>query len=181
VDIGANVGVYSLTLARLHRVLSQTRFYAFEANPDTFSRFSLHAQQMGVHAYNLALSDRAGSLDFVAGAVSHVFTTVENVSDYSISSAQVSVPCRRLDEVEIVGDSLILKVDVEGQEKNVLDGALRLFQERRIKAVYLDGYKDKSVETFLTGHGFTLLDGKTLQPTEGNIFSLLAIRDIQQV
>jgi hypothetical protein len=38
VDIGANVGIYSLTLARTHRILPRTRFYAFEANPDTFSR-----------------------------------------------------------------------------------------------------------------------------------------------
>jgi FkbM family methyltransferase len=180
VDIGANVGIYSITLARIHRILPRTRFYAFEANPDTFSRLSVHAHEMGVYAHNLALSDQTGSLDFVGGAVSHVFTTVENVSDYSIPSRRVSVPCRRLDEIEIIGNSLILKIDVEGHEKNVLDGALRLFQECRIKAVYLDGYKDKSVESFLAGHGFTLLDGKTLEPTKGNIFSLLAMRNIQQ-
>jgi len=176
VDIGANVGIYSLTLARTHRILPRTRFYAFEANPDTFLRLSVHAGALGIQTHNIALSDHNGSLDFVAGAVSHVFTTVENASAYSISSKRVSVPCRRLDEMQIAGDSLVLKIDVEGQEKNVLDGALDLFRSKRIKAVYLDGYNDNSIESFLRGHGFILRDGRTLEPTSGGIFSLLAIR-----
>jgi FkbM family methyltransferase len=181
VDIGANVGIYSLTLARTHRILPRTRFYAFEANPDTFSRLSVHTAKLGIQAHNVALSDHNGTLEFMAGAVSHVFTTVENKSSYNIESERVSVPCRRLDEMAIEGDSLILKIDVEGQEKSVLDGALALFQAKRVKAVYLDGYKDKSIEAFLIGHGFTLLNGQTLEPTQGGIFSLLALRDAPAV
>ena len=179
VDIGANVGIYSLTLARLHRLLPKTQFYAFEANPDTFARLSIHTAALGIQASNIALSDHDGTLEFVSGAVSHVFTTVENASAYSISSSRVSVPCRRLDKLDISGTSLILKIDVEGQEKNVLDGSLELFQAHRVKAVYLDGYKDRGVESFLTANGFTLLEGKTLEPTTGAVFSLLAIRNDQ--
>ncbi len=178
VDIGANVGIYSLTLARIHRIFPRSRFYAFEANPDTFSRLAVHAEKLGIQAHNVALADHSGSLEFVAGAVSHVFTTVENASAYNIPSDRLSVPCRRLDEIDIMGNSLVLKIDVEGQEKNVLDGAAGLFRERRIKAVYLDGYKDRDIETHLRDRGFTLLNGKTLEPTIGGIFSLLALRDI---
>lgn len=178
VDIGANVGVYSLTLSRLSRLIPNLRFYAFEANPDTFSRLVVHTQPLGIKAHNLALSDHTGSLEFVAGAVSHVFTTIENASAYSIADTPVSVPCRRLDEMGIEGNSLILKIDVEGQERKVLDGAQGLFQAGRIKAVYLDGYKDKTLEPLLVSHGFSLLDGKTLEPTPGSIFSLLAVRNL---
>ena len=177
VDCGANVGIYSVTLARMHRILPNTRYYAFEANPDTFARLSVQAQLLPVNTYNVALSDHSGSLEFVSGAVSHVFTTVENTSNYSIPEARVSVPCCRLDEVTIEGNSLILKIDVEGQEKNVLDGALALFKAQRIKAVYLDGYKDKEVESFLREHGFSFLDGKSLKPITGSVFSLLALRN----
>jgi FkbM family methyltransferase len=176
VDIGANVGIYSLTLARIRRILPNTRFYAFEPNPDTFSRLSAKTAPLGIHSHNVALSDHSGSLDFVAGAVSHVFTTVENASTYSMANARISVPCRRLDEMTIEGDSIVLKIDVEGQEKNVLDGALGLFRANRIKAVYLDGYKDRAIEDLLKGHGFSMLDGKTLEPTTGDVFGLLAIR-----
>jgi len=131
---------------------------------------------LGVVAHNVALSDHNGTLEFVAGAVSHVFTTVENISSYSIANSRVEIPCRRLDEMDLEGDSLILKIDVEGQELKVLQGASGLFRANRIKAVYLDGYKDKEVEELLKGYGFSLLNGKTLEPTQGSIFSLLALK-----
>lgn len=176
VDIGANVGIYCLNLARMKRVCTNTRFYAFEANPDTFSRLAPNAKSMGVIAQNIALSDRQGTLEFVGGAVSHVFTTVENSNAYSLANERTSVPCTRLDQIEIAGDSIMLKIDVEGQEKSVLDGAAGLFRAHRIKAVYLDGYKARSIEGFLKDEGFSLFDGRTLAPTEGGVFSLLALR-----
>ena len=180
VDIGANVGIYSLTLARLHRLLPKTRFYAFEANPDTFSRLTAHTEALGIQAFNLALSDHNGSLEFFSGAVSHVFTSVATASSYSITDARVTVPCRTLDAMNLVGNSLILKIDVEGQEKAVLDGAAGLFQAGRIKAVYLDGYDDKTIEVFLAAQGFALFNGRTLEPTTGGEFSLLAIKATAQ-
>jgi FkbM family methyltransferase len=176
IDIGANVGIYSLTLARMNRMFLNIIFYAFEANPDTFSRLAVHTESLGVRAQNLAISDRNGSLDFVSGAVSHVFTTVENATECSDMSVRCTVPCRRLDSIDIEGDSLVLKIDVEGQEKNVLDGALALFRAGRIKAVYLDGYKDREIEGFLRQQEFTLFDGRTLEPASRCVYSLLAIR-----
>ncbi|HWB59833.1 MAG TPA: FkbM family methyltransferase [Chthoniobacteraceae bacterium] len=177
VDIGANVGIYSLTLARMRALLPKTKFYAFEANPDTFSRLAAHAREMGVVAHNIALSDHEGTLQFVAGAVSHVFTTVDNATSYSLAGETSAVPCKRLDQFDIAGDSLILKIDVEGQEKAVLDGASQFFVKKRVKAVYLDGCKEQAaVEDFLRGHGFAFLEGRTLAPTQGGVFSLLALR-----
>lgn len=180
VDIGANVGVYSHTLSRLRKILPGLRFYAFEANPDTFGRLTANLEARGVRGHHVALADHAGTLEFVPGAVSHVFTTVENISNYSVADGRVSVPCQRLDAMDIEGDSLVLKIDVEGQEKNVLDGAEGLFRANRVKAVYLDGYKGREIETLLRGYGFTLLHGKTLEPTEGGVFSLLAVRRAPQ-
>lgn len=176
VDVGANVGIYCLTLARLAQVHSRMSFYAFEANSDTFSRLNVNAPGLGVITHNVALSDHLGSLEFVSGAVSHVFTTVDNASAYSLPAERIAVPCNRLDQMDIVGNSIVLKIDVEGQEKKVLDGAEALFRAGRIKAVYLDGYKDKTVEEFLTGYGLALFDGRTLQSTKGDVFSLLGLR-----
>jgi len=175
VDIGANAGIYVLTLARMRALLPRARFYAFEANPDTFARLAVHAGAMGVEAHNVALSDREGTLEFIGGAVSNVFTTIENASAYSMPGKAVSVPCKRLGQFEIAGDSLILKIDVEGQEMAVLNGAADFFAAKRVKAVYLDGYKEKAVEQFLRERGFVFLEGKTLASTGGGVFSLLAL------
>jgi FkbM family methyltransferase len=176
VDIGANVGVFSLTFARLRPLLPGLKIHAFEPNPDTFARLVVQAEPLGIVCHNLALSDRSGSLDFVSGAASNIFTSVDHANSYTIPEERTSIPCRRLDELEIPGDSLVLKIDVEGQEKHVLDGAEGFFRARRVRAVYLDGYTDLTVETFLRDHGFALRDGMTLEPAREGAGRLLALR-----
>ena len=125
VDVGANVGIYSLTFARLRRVMPDTYYYAFEASPDTFSRLKAHAEAAGVRAHNVAISDHEGMQEFIHGSVSHVFTTTENVSSYSIPSERISSHAAGLTDLSIEGNSLVIKIDVEGQEKNVLDAVPR--------------------------------------------------------
>jgi FkbM family methyltransferase len=177
VDVGANVGVFVCTLARMRRIVGETSFYAFEANPDTRARLRAAAEPLGVIVHPVALSDHNGELEFLAGAVSNIFTTVENASEYNVRSTAQKVPCRRLDEFDINGDSIVLKVDVEGQEKEVLLGARKLFEANRIKAVYLDNYKDEvAVETLLRDYGFDFFEGRTLERVPGNTYSLLALR-----
>ena len=177
IDVGANVGVFVCTLARMKKIVGDTNFYAFEASPDTRARLRASAEPLGVVVHPFALSDHNGELKFVAGAVSNIFTTVENASAYNVASTMQSVPCRRLDSFDIEGDSIVLKIDVEGQEKEVLLGAKKLFEAGRVKAVYLDNYKDEAaVETFLRDHGFDFYEGRTLESVPGNTYSLLAVR-----
>lgn len=178
IDIGANVGIYSATLSRISNVLKNVRFYAFEANPDTFSRLDFNSKNNNFQASNLAVSDINGNLEFVSGAVSHVFTTLENKSEYNFSKEIISVKASRLDRLPIEGDSIILKIDVEGQEMNVLEGSTSLFKKNRIKAVYLDGFDDQNVISFLRRYDFTFRDGKTLEPVPGNTFNLLALKNL---
>lgn len=176
VDIGANVGAFVMTLAKASNLAQGNVFYAFEANPDTFLRLKESICGCDIIAEQIALSNKNDFLEFVPGAVSHVFTTVDSANSYNILGHIVRVPCRRLDAMNIAGDSIILKIDVEGQEKQVLEGAEDLFKQGRIKAAYLDGYADRSVESFLRNYGFKFHDGRTLRPTSGNVFSLLAMR-----
>jgi hypothetical protein len=115
-------------------------------------------------------------LEFIPGAVSHVFTTVTNRSEYSLNAKTVKVPARRLDSFDLVGTRLVLKIDVEGQELNVLRGAEGLFAANRILAVYIDGYQDPTLPEFLASRGFKFHDGRTLEPLEKPGYSLLAIK-----
>lgn len=176
VDVGANVGIWSLTVARLTPILPRIRVWAFEANPDTFQRlersFRFHDN---VVATNIAISNTEGELDFVSGAVSNVFTTRANRSEYTLADSAIQrIACARLDSFPITGE-VILKIDVEGQELEVLQGAKRFFDEQKIRVVYIDGYKDRAVETLLGSFGFELLEGRSLKPAEGHVFSLLAV------
>lgn len=177
VDIGANVGVYSLTLYNVCRLKKDLRFYAFEANPDTFDRLERQTKKTSIRAANIAISDFQGHLNFVPGAVSHVFAVDSHTSDYSLAGNSTSVNCNRLDQLEVEGTSLFLKIDVEGHELQVLKGAQLLFEKKLIRALLIDGYADPDVESFLRSYGFRFYDGKSLLPVTGNVFSLLALID----
>lgn len=175
VDIGANVGIFSASLSKLKQIFPYLSFYAFEANPDTFLRLQQTVNHLPVKTHCIALAEKEGELEFVSGAVSHVFTTVEYMSAYQ-KPEKVVLSCRRLDSFDIFGERIVIKIDVEGQELEVLKGAEGLFSSNRIMAVYLDGYENPEVENWLKGYGFNFFDGRSLEKVEGSVFSLLAIK-----
>ena len=70
----------------------------------------------------------------------------------------------------------MLKIDVEGHERKVLEGATRFFEEGRIKAVYVDGSKTPNLPDWLSAKGLRLLDGQSLASFSGGR-SLLAVKN----
>ena len=178
-DIGANVGVYSAVISRLARVKKDLAVFAFEVDPQTFSRLQENARRHGFHAENVALTETEREAQFVRGAVSHVTTALESRNRYSIGSETFAARCLPLSAFAIPGASIVMKIDVEGGEYEVLLGAKKFFAERRVKAVYFDGdgvSKFTDAQAFLAGFGFRLLNGNTLQPFESGMLSLLAVR-----
>lgn len=175
VDIGANVGLYSATLSRLRHLQPSVRFYAFEANPDTARRLRAGLAGTGVEVFDVPLSDRDGTLDFVEGSTSLTFGVADaHGALHQLRGRTRALHASRLDQMAIIGSSIVMKIDVEGHELQVLGGASGLFDAQRVKAVYLDGYADPEVPAFLTERGFELFDGLTMAP--GPASSLLAVR-----
>ena len=177
IDVGANIGIFSVVLSRLNNLGKNIEFYAYEANPKTYQRLKQNCLSLPIEAKNIAISNHSNELTFVEGAVSHVFTNIENKSEYSFSDKKVTVPCTSLDKQSIKSDSIILKIDVEGQEMEVLQGAEMLFSKKRIKAVFIDGFNDESLPSFMGNFGFKLLNAKTLLPYDGYSQQILAIKN----
>jgi FkbM family methyltransferase len=136
-DVGANIGVFCVNIASFRTLYPNLQVYAFEPNPDTAARLRVNAEPLGITVFPFALADHNGSLEFVNGAVSNVFTTTQNASSYSIRGERSLCECRRLEDLPVTGDSIVMKVDVEGQELEVLLGAKRYFDCGRIRALYL--------------------------------------------
>jgi FkbM family methyltransferase len=177
VDVGANVGIFSSVISRLSQIKRGVRVLAFEVDPLTFDRLAMNAKVHGFEAKNLGISDRERDMEFIRGAVSHVTTMIAHKSSYNIESKKFSIRCVPLSAIEIPGSSIVIKIDVEGHELEVLNGAAPLFQEGRISAVYLDGFsRPREVLAFLRGYGFSLYDGRTLKAASDEVFSLLAIK-----
>jgi len=186
VDIGANVGLFTSTMSRFQHFYSNVRMYAFEPNPDTFARLAKTVQGKDIKIFNLAVSDTEENLEFVEGAVSHVFTEKSHFNHYHYKKQLknqnfITIKSKRLDQFDIEGDEIILKIDVEGHELKVLNGAKSLFEQNRIKAVYLDGYNnDENVIGLLQNYGFRLLNGRNLKSFQKGDFSVLAIKHTLQ-
>ena len=175
IDVGANVGIYSKLLHRFTSLYPSIEFHAFEADPETAQRLAATLADTRAHVYQVAVSDANTRLRFTRGAVSHVSTRSDLATSYQFGE-YFEVEARRLDSFELRGRSLILKIDVEGQELPVLIGSEGLFSQERVLAVFLDGYGDKDrVAEFLISRGFDFYDGRTLQRVESLPYALLAV------
>ena len=126
VDIGANVGIFTAIFATQSR---SGRVLAFEPSP-TFERLRENVRGFSnVTIENLALSNRAEQLVLGGGGVDDVRASFRE----GHASAGLLVTTMRLDEaIDDQTEIDFLKVDVEGWESNVIEGAGRLWRERRI-------------------------------------------------
>jgi len=128
VDAGANKGVYTYWLERLSR-----HVHAYEPNP---KMFNILKRGVGVKAsvHHAALSDQAGAFALRipksdSGRYSNQGASL-NHAKVGDRYGEVMVATRRLDD-EGLDDVGFIKIDVEGHEMAVLDGALATIQRDR--------------------------------------------------
>jgi FkbM family methyltransferase len=177
VDVGANVGVYSSAIARISKLKDSVDVFAFEVDPDTFIRLSANAETNQFSAINMGLSNYRRSEPFVRGAVSHVTTSLDKKNSYSMGGRTFSADLIPLDEADIGNKQKFIKVDIEGGELNMLLGAEGCLKREEIYGFYFDGVGDFSeIYSFLSDFGFSFYNGRTLEPTQVDCFSLLALR-----
>lgn len=157
VDIGANVGSYSLLAAA-----AGARSIAFEPVPSTFKALTDNIRLNG-------LSDQIDARQIAIGARREtlIFTSDEDTMNHVAGSneegkATVQVDVQTLDEA--LGDQhpILLKIDVEGFESNVLEGGHSTLESTRLLAVILElngsgrryGFEDADVHGAMLRFGF---------------------------
>ena len=135
-DIGANIGLYSLLSASL--VGERGRVHAFEPCPATFDRLSrtlTDNQLTWVQGHPVALGEQEAILQFTTDldTVNHVMADAES------RSSSMPVACRRLDDVvDVQQQYAIAKLDVEGFELSVLRGASRLLAHQGVDVLIVE-------------------------------------------
>jgi FkbM family methyltransferase len=193
-DLGANIGYYSLVAARLNPRLS---IIAFEPNYKLFkvleenirtNRFAIQAEPSAVSSVTgtktlyLTTSDMAGSLDpcFAGSHVGQACVRTLALDDF----------CKDIE----LPDPMIVKFDIEGHEEAAIKGARQTISARRPDIILeVSRSYGMETETWLrdNGYAFYQIGLNGFQPTEhlavnrrGNIWFLnylVTTRDSKQV
>ena len=152
-DIGANVGQYTLRLSDL--VGTEGRVIAFEPIVETaeiLMGMSRRARYRNISVLNAAVSDRAGLLSF------RVPTSADRLPNYFQARVAADgdrlVPCFAIDDLHLPHRIALVKIDVEQHEVSVLRGMRNLIA-RDLPALIIEAHEGVYGE-FLREHGYEM-------------------------
>ena len=190
IDVGANIGVLSLIAAK--KVGEKGKVISIEPHPRIFSFLSKNVElnkfNKCIYLRNVAIGDKAGEA---------FFSSIKSDDQNKIMSnrnATIKVPVKKLDDMidfNVIERISLLKVDTEGYEKFVFEGAHKTL--KITECIYFEswethfnnyGYSTKDVINLLSKYEFKiykLKDGNLFEIERGYISkkceNLIAIRE----
>jgi FkbM family methyltransferase len=136
VEIGANVGVFSLFLAASQ---PQAAIYVFEPAREAYRRLSQNIQLnrcSNLQAFNCAVAPKSGFLDFYEpkdhltnGSMFKEFAA--QFSSEVAHNKAVAIDCGALESLIEKAPRVLIKIDIEGAEPIVLAGMRELLKRRQ--------------------------------------------------
>ena len=134
-DIGANVGYFSLSVANKMRDVGAGRVIAIEANPLVVPYLMSSVVESGfddiIEVLPYAVSEENGLIEMLAEFGDNLGgSTIRNVSDEKVRKNVI--PCVKLDDVlnDITHIDLV-KMDIEGAEMFALSGMVELIRKHK--------------------------------------------------
>jgi FkbM family methyltransferase len=189
VDVGANVGYYTVLASRL--VGERGRVLAFEPEPRSHALLARNVAENGcanVRLFALALADHQGEATLYADRENLGTPSLVRANVAGDAATSVQVPTTTLDAAlaAALGEAPVdlLKMDVQGAEKLVLAGAERLLRQPGLQLVLelwppglrRAGVEPREVLALLAGHGyhFRLMEDA---PREVSVEEALAVAE----
>ncbi len=130
IDVGANVGQFGIACSKLFNTAT---VYSFEPNPDVFKQLQKNATAISnLNVFDQALGDKPGSAEFFVNSHSHSSSLLELGEKHKQAfpdaqqSQSIVVDVSTLAAVseKIQFDKpVLLKLDVQGYEFHVIEGA----------------------------------------------------------
>jgi FkbM family methyltransferase len=143
IDVGANIGKYSMLV---HHYNPSVKIYAFEPHPKTYKNLCKIITHSNFIATNVAVGEKQGILSLYDYEENDGSTHASLYKDV-IESIHNAESIAHLVEVITLDDFIknhglqdiaLLKVDTEGHELNVLQGAAESIKSRKIKAIHFE-------------------------------------------
>jgi FkbM family methyltransferase len=132
IDVGANVGVYALTMAKL--VAPGGSVWAFEPTRPSAAmlRQSVARNDVGhLHVVQMALSDRCGSAALRLHAQSELNSLIHAAETEAAETETVSLSTLDRQQTELDWGRIdFIKIDAEGSGSAILAGGARFFAEQ---------------------------------------------------
>ncbi|MCP4756829.1 MAG: FkbM family methyltransferase [Proteobacteria bacterium] len=159
VDVGANVGVYTILASKIGRANS----IAVEPIPTTYQYLleNIRINEIGdfVETYNAGLGAEASNLYFTSSL------DVDNrviMESEDVRYDKISVPVLRLDSIVSSNIPSLIKIDVEGYESKVLEGGEQTLKNKDLKAIIIElngsgkkfGFDDDEIHNSLLAYAF---------------------------
>jgi FkbM family methyltransferase len=178
IDVGVNEGIYARWMAK-----HAARIDAFECNPNLLPKLKRILPQ-NVHLHPCALSKEAGTARLRFDPTNTGIGTIEQGNLLDNNSGirgivETDVPMQRLDDFDIADVSFI-KIDVEGHELAVLQGAENIIERDKpallieIEERHCAGNLD-AVPQWLSQYGY---QPHYLHPSEQRLVATDSMRDV---
>lgn len=186
VDVGANVGVYSLHAAK--RVGSTGKVFFFEPTSETYERISENIrlnELTNLKGFQKAVADKEGTVDFmVCESNNSNYIGTGTLTEEERGAMEVrTVPVDTIDALAIregIDKIALIKIDAEGAELLVMKGAIETIRSSRPSILFescLDG-SPLSERAFLEAEGYELyhLSGKVwVKGADGHYGNVLGV------
>ena len=159
-DIGANIGITSIYLAKTY---PEATIYSFEPLKDNFDILSRNASQFeNIKVYNLGLGKKNGSFKIYMSDDKNNYGGVSFYSEVEGNSGQYCEECEVknvndfIEEYDIASIDLI-KIDTEGAEFDILTSFNQNYLNKTSWITgELNGNRDFELLNFLNELGFTI-------------------------
>jgi FkbM family methyltransferase len=175
-DVGANIGAYSIAASSYTQATTLSFEPVFSTYNQLLDNIKINSPSLKIFPYNIGLSNKPGLLKFTLDrdANNHV------IADLNSELKFYEVEVQTIDNF-IERKPALIKLDVEGFELFVLQGAVKTLQSEHLKAIIVEvnnesrkyGLAPEVLHNFLTSFGFiqVLYDPfcRTIKPTDKNI------------
>ena len=197
-DVGAHKGEFLKLIKKLKNI---EKIYSFEPQKKIYQKLNIFSIENKIFCFNFALgnNNEIRNLKINKKTSTSTFSDINNLSLwYKIKSfiLRGSLESSFIDEEKVnvmklddfcddykISNIDLLKIDTEGHEKQVLEGALNLIKEKKIKYILLEfhlsnmysNYSVNDLENFLDNCNFKLLKKYKFPfiPIEDRIYSLV--------